>query len=106
MSRRYSHFASGDNWTAVMSAEDFRSLVAVAFGKGGQSRFAFFTGISRSQVSRYANGGKIPRHIAVLLLLAIAARDAGYSLTTFAPGLRPDGSANGSNEREVRGPTH
>ena len=64
-----------------MSPEDFAERLTQLFGTGGQSAFASVSGLSRSQVSRYANGiSPIPKLVAFVILLIAEFRTLGLPL--------------------------
>jgi hypothetical protein len=77
-----------DRALIYMDAEDFNAALEHALGPGAQSVLARITGISRSQVNRYANGlSKVPKYVALILVLIGTMRAA--EMTIPEPPVRP-----------------
>lgn len=87
-----------------MSAGDFNAALESVFSSYPQPQFATISGISRSQVNRYANGlAKIPKYVALILVMAAAMRDAGMTLPE--PATHADTAAPGKStaKRKAKG---
>lgn len=72
---------------SYMSPGDFMFQLDQCFKDGGgQSAFAQISGLSRSQVNRYANGvTAIPQHIAMLVDLFVLAVKSGVPVPQREP---------------------
>jgi transcriptional regulator with XRE-family HTH domain len=84
------------NDTADMTPEDFNSTPEACFSRGVQSKFARISGLSRSQINRYAQGtSTIPKHVALLVNLCALAVAYGLPLPggigdTGGPSCEPE----------------
>lgn len=69
-----------------LTSEDFIELLDKIFGEGGQSRFARISGISRSQINRYARGdAPVPKYVAFMVELCLEFKRSGIPLPEPQP---------------------
>jgi hypothetical protein len=66
---------------SYMTAEELCAVLRRVFGDSYQAKFAAYSGLSKSQVNRYANGlSPIPKPIVVLIATTESLLNSGLSL--------------------------